>query len=109
MPTSPTSDSKSILALTDKLESFFKENAYPMKNEAVLRRIKFLCGQLGAHDYYVAENAAEIDYLAERFFSARKHATYPGGADEIYNRIARFLLPRIRVRAKNIAHDERNQ
>jgi hypothetical protein len=102
------STAESIVELAAELESFFKGNACPMENEPVLRRIRFLCSRLGAYDYYVAEKAGEINYLAGRFFSTRKHTKYPGGADEIYNRIVHDLLSRIRTRANNIEYAERN-
>jgi hypothetical protein len=47
-------------------------------------------------------------YLAGRFFSAKKHEGVAGGAEEIFNRIVRQLLPNIRTRANNIDYAERN-
>lgn len=44
---------ESIIEVAAELESFFKENAYPMKNEPVLRHIRFLCSRLGAYDHSI--------------------------------------------------------
>lgn len=94
--------SEEIAVLADKLEKYFKENASPVPDEPVLRRINFLCGQIGALDRDVDEKAGEIANLASLFFSARKHRAYSGGSEEIYNRIVYELLPRIRTLAKRI-------
>lgn len=96
------SPSEEIAALADRLEGCFKENAFPVPNEPVLRCIKFMCGQIGALDRDVAEKAGDIANLASLFFSARKHRAYSGGSEEIYNRIVYELLPRIRTLAKHI-------
>lgn len=96
------STSKEIADLADKLEDYFKENAFPAANEPALRTIKFMCGQIGALDRDVAEKAGDIAYLAGLFFSDRKHRGYSGGSEEIYNRIVKELLPRIRTLAKRI-------
>lgn len=94
--------SEEIGALADKIEGYFKENAFPVSNEPVLRRIRFMCGQIGGLDRDVAEKAGDIANLASIFFSARKHREYPGGAEEICNRIIYELLPRIRTLAKRL-------
>lgn len=87
-----------------QLEVFFKDNAYAMPNDYALRHVKFLCNSLCLGDPYIAEKAGEIAYLAERFYSVRKHNSYPGGADGIYNKIVHSLVGRIRTRADNIEY-----
>ena len=100
--------SENIIALAKEIEEYFEENSCPIPNEPALRRIKFLCARIGGYDHYIAEKAGEIEYLAGRFFSSRKHKTHPGGADGIYSRIVHDLLSRIRDRAANIEYAERN-
>ena len=53
--------SKKILDRVAELETFFKDNAYAMPNEPVLRKIKFLCTRLRIGDNYVSEKAMEIE------------------------------------------------
>jgi hypothetical protein len=92
----------------DKLEAFFKENAYAMEHPHALQQMKFLCTSLCVGDSYIAEKAARISQLAERFYSTRKHQSHPGGADGIYAEIVHSLVPRIRQQASNIEYAQRN-
>jgi hypothetical protein len=98
--------SEKIIERVAELEVFFKENAYAMPNEPVLKKVKFLCTSLCIGDSYVSEKAEEIAGLSVIFFSDRKHNNYPGGADELYNKIAIDLIGRIKTRAKSIEFNE---
>lgn len=91
-----------IVSQIDAIEEEFKRNAHPVENPAVLKRLRFQLRQISSLDNYIGEKAGEISELMGIFFSARRHATYPGGPDEVYSRIVHDLFGRIRQRAKNI-------
>lgn len=74
-----------------EIREHFKKNAYPVRDDHALARLRFLLNHLKPHDSYIAEKCGEIEDLAAYFWSARKHQRYHGGPPEILARIGNLL------------------
>lgn len=85
---------KDVLLAVDELESLLRSYELPRPNPAVLSKVEALCNRMRGADNYITEKAGTIQILAAQFFSARKHANYPGGADELHQQIA-YALPHV--------------
>jgi len=92
--------SEKIIKVADEIETALNESPIPRSNQLILNRIRFLAGQLSGCDNYAWEKAREIAMLASIYYSARKHAKYPGGSDALRTRMTLDLLGRIRSQAK---------
>ncbi|HNT26572.1 MAG TPA: hypothetical protein PKH10_00200 [bacterium] len=93
--------SEKIIKVAAKIEAVLNECPTPTPNQSIPRRIHFLAGQLSGCDHYAMEKAYEIAHWASIFYSARKHAKYPGGSSSLWTKMALDLLERIRTQAKS--------
>jgi hypothetical protein len=95
-----TKTSEEILELADEIEKILTENRTPGPNQAAISRLTFAVRHLNAIGGYVSEKASRILFMAERFYSPRKHTKYPGGAAALYAEMKSDLLSRIRGHAE---------
>ncbi len=86
-----------VLSTCNEIEAAMK-GADPWPDPQRLAKIRGLCRDMKGSDQYVTEKASKIDEYAGWFFSARKHAAYPGGAAMLRAAIEFDLLGRIRQR-----------
>lgn len=93
--------SEKIIKLAAEIETILNEGPMPTPNQSIPIRIRFLAGQLSGCDHYAMEKAYEISRLASIFYSARKHAKYPGGSAVLWAKMTFGLLENIRTQAKN--------
>lgn len=84
-----------IVKAADSLESFIQRQA-PMPNPAALNTVRMLCIRMKGRDSYITSKAGEIESRAAQYFSARKHASYPGGPFALREEITGRLLNSIR-------------
>jgi hypothetical protein len=90
-----------IPKLADELQAYI-EHQLPVANPAALAKVRNLCIRMKGADHYINEKAGNIESLAGQYFSARKHAKYPGGAFNLRDEIVHRLLPRIRMQVENL-------
>lgn len=93
--------SEKIIGVAAEIEAVLNECPIPTPNQFIPDRIRFLAGQLSGCDHYAMEKAYEISRLASIFYSARKHAKYPGGSAALWAKMTFGLLGDIRSQAKN--------
>jgi hypothetical protein len=84
-----------------QIEAALNGQPYAAANASIPRRVRFLAAQLSGRDHYAAEKAYRIAELAQQFYSARKHAKYPGGAEALWAEMTHDLLGRIRSQARS--------
>jgi hypothetical protein len=82
METRPTS--VRITECADEIGMLLKDHDLAVPNPRVVTRFRFIATTLCGVDRYAAEKAQHLAGFAEQFYSVRKHASYPGGADQIY-------------------------
>lgn len=85
---------KDVLLVVEELEALLRRYDLPQPNPAVLNKVETLCVRMKGVDGYISEKAGSIQNLASQFFSARKHAKYPGGANQLHQQIA-YALPHV--------------
>jgi hypothetical protein len=89
-----------ILSKCDEIEELLR-HAVPGVNEAHLQSIQAMARSLGGHDSYISDKANNLSSRAAIFFSARRHASYQGGADNLLREMRYSLLGRIRDQAQS--------
>jgi len=91
--------SDEIRRIADEMEAVLNTHDLAAPNPGAVSRLRFLAAQMSGLDTYCAEKAGKIAHAAEKFYSARKYATHPGGADQLYTDMRIDLLGRIRSQA----------
>lgn len=84
-----------ILSLCDEFEKLVA-NAHAWPDPPTLTRAQALCYRMTGHDTYINEKAAKLARTAATYFSARKHAAHPRGAEGVMQEMRYALLGRIR-------------
>ena len=90
------------LSACDEIEELLR-TATAGANEQRLQRIPFLTAALGGTSPYITDKANALASRAAIYFSARKHATYTGGAEALMREMRYSLLGRIREEAQQLA------
>jgi hypothetical protein len=71
-------------------------------NHATESKVKSLVSRLGVHDSYIAEKSAKVSRFTSQYFSSRKWAAHPQGAEGVrYEIIAN--LQRLREQLEYLA------
>lgn len=92
--------SENILKIALEIEAVLNDYPFSTPNHFIPQRIRFLAAKLNAFDHYAAEKAYKIAERADSFYSARKHAKYPGGAEALWSEMTFDLLGRIKSQAQ---------
>lgn len=87
--------SQALIEIADGIAAALNEQTVAATNKSIPKRIEFLAAQCAGLSTYAAEKAHKIARLAEIFYSERRHESYPGGAQALWQEITHELLKRI--------------
>jgi hypothetical protein len=92
--------SETIEKIASDIETVLNEHSFSVPNDFVPMRIRFLAAQLNGLDRDAARYAYKIAAHADIFYSTRKHAKYPGGAEALWAEMVFGFLNVIKSRAQ---------